>query len=82
MILHPNKTFVAEFTTDYAYLLRHFIIITASSEEVAIEHLYDKFRIRPKLTWLMNCDHTYIYDQNGDIAIKQAKILYHSNQKA
>lgn len=81
MVQHPNKTFVAEFITDTCLgnLSKHVIIVAAKNEETATAHLYNIFKIRPKLTWLMGCDNPTFYDQKGKELEIQAKILYRTN---
>ena len=79
---YPNKVFVADFTTDYTFQIGHFIVIAASCQEIAEQYLYDKFRVRPKLTWLMDCNYKLIWDQDGkEISIKQVQILWNSNRR-
>ena len=81
-ICYPNKVFIANFITDYMLKLEHFIIIAASCKEIAEKYLYDKFSIRPELTWLMDCNYKLIWDRDGEeIAIKQVQILWSSNRE-
>lgn len=81
MVLHPNKTYVAEFTTDthLGNISKHVIIIAGKDEETATQHLHNIFKIKPKLTWLMGCDNPTFYDQKGKELEIQAKILYRTN---
>lgn len=75
---YPNKTYVADFSQENEFgVTKHTIILTAKNEDVASDYLYHLFKIRPKLTWLMNCNHTTIYDQRGNKPLEiQAKILF------
>jgi len=85
-VQHPNKTFVANFIREDDFIGRNkiktTIIVVADSEETAKEHLYDLFRIRPELIWLMGCNHPTIYDQTGNKPLeRQAKVMYRTHAK-
>ena len=77
---YPNKTFVAEYdrTVEFLGKIKKTVIIAASDEQVAKEHLYKVIGDYPdNLTWLMDCNYKTIYEQRGEKEIKpQAKILY------
>jgi len=80
-IEYPNKTFVADFYYDGFFKTHNIIIIAAKDEETASDYIYQKFSVKPKLTWLMNCNYQTVYDQNGNADNVQAKILYKTSNK-
>lgn len=75
---YPNKTYVADFTNENEFgVTKYTMVLTAKDEETASNYLNDLFKIRPKLTWLMNCNHPTIYNQAGNKPLEvQAKILF------
>ena len=84
MIQHPNKTFVLDIEKDTGFggRRRHLVIIAAKNEEIATQYLKDKLGfngVSNELVWLMNTNHTTMYDQTGNKELNvQAKILYNA----
>ena len=81
-VQHPNKTFVLDITKDTPFGKRkHIVIVAARDKETATQYLKDKLGfdgVPNELTWLMDCDHTTIYDQRGNVHPIQAKIMYNT----
>jgi len=81
-IIHPNKTFVLDITKETGFGKRKQVVIVAAvDKETAAMYLKDKLGfdgVPNELTWLMNNDHTTIYDQRGNVHPIQAKIMYNT----
>jgi len=81
---YPNKTFVLYTIkeTGFGTKRRHIVLVAAKDKETAAQHLKDKLGfdgVPNDLTWLMNTNHTTMYDQTGNKELNvQAKILYNT----
>ena len=79
---YPNKTFVLDIVRETGYKRKHLVIVAAVDKETAAQHLKDKLGfdgVPNDLTWLMNTNHTTMYDQTGNKELNvQAKILYNT----
>ena len=82
MVSYPNKIYIGEYdrTVPVFGRIKKTVIIAASDEQAAKEHLYKIMGNYPdNLIWLMGCNYNTIYNQTGNIPLKrQAKILYNS----
>lgn len=84
---YPNKTYILETVKELklskeTIKRKHIVIIAAKDEETAAQYLRDKLGFEGthrELVWLMNTNHTTIYDQTGNKELNvQAKIMYNS----
>ena len=80
---YPNKTYVLDQVIDSDFGKRHHVVIVvAKNKTVAQQHLKKHLGWKGhenELTWLMNTDHTTLYDQTGNKPLEvQAKIQYNS----
>lgn len=87
MIHHPNKTYVLDKVVEMplgneTIKRKHIVIVAAKDEETAAQYLRDKLGFEGthrELVWLMNTNHTTMYDQTGNKELNvQATILYNS----
>ena len=79
---YPNKIYVCEYKGENSFGGQsHFVItITASSIEVAKEHVKKMIGIDTEPIWLMGAVHPTLYNQTGNVPLPiQAKILSNCN---
>lgn len=84
---YPNKTYILETVKEVdlgheVIKRKHIVLIAASDVETAAQYLKDKLGFDGnyrELVWLMNTNHTTMYDQTGTKPLNvQAKIIYNS----
>jgi len=84
---YPNKTYVLDKIVEMiignvVMKRKHIVMVAAKNEEIAAQYLRDKLGFEGhenELTWLMNTNHTTMYDQTGTKELNvQANILYNS----
>lgn len=84
---YPNKTYILDKVVelnlgDETIKRKHVVVVAAKNESIAAQYLKDKLGFegsKHELTWLMNTNHTTMYDQTGNKELNvQAKILYNT----
>lgn len=84
---YPNKTYILDKVVEQpigneVIKRKHLVIVAAKNEKIAAQHLRDKLGFNGherELVWLMNTNHTTMYDQTGKKELNvQAKILYNT----
>jgi hypothetical protein len=83
---YPNKTFLLNHTNESEFgKKQHIVLVVAENRDVACDYLKEKlgFKGVPNdLVWLMDTNHTTIYDQTGNKPLPiQAKIIYNTTIK-